>query len=154
MQCQESDKITTSQIESAQQQWAAGIVNIGTAKDAKTAASNHIDTLYAYDLGTVLFKPTKAEQDQFRGTKSEALSYFVGGENPEDKGFALAPFSKVRFANEATIIDCDSAIAMGNYYFTAPDNKEIKVEYTFGYVKDAKNNLKINLHHSSLPYHH
>lgn len=42
---------------------------------------------------------------------------------------------------------------MGNYYFTdANTNKEIKVEYTFGYIKDKDGNLKINLHHSSLPY--
>ena len=43
-------------------------------------------------------------------------------------------------------------MAMGNYFFTGPDGKEVKVEYTFGYVKDSAGNLKINLHHSSLPY--
>lgn len=100
----------------------------------------------------MLFKPTKAAADQFRGTKDEALSYFVTGNIAEDKGFALAPYSKVRFENEGMVIDCDSAMAMGNYYFTTTDGKDIKVEYSFGYVKDEDGELKINLHHSSLPY--
>jgi hypothetical protein len=91
---------------------------------------------------------------QFRDTKEEALSYFVGGKEPEDKGFALAPFTKVRFENHQITTDCDSALAQGNYYFTTTDGKEVKVEYTFGYVEDTQGNLKINLHHSSLPYSH
>jgi len=42
---------------------------------------------------------------------------------------------------------------MGNYFFKSPnDYSEIKVEYTFGYIKTNKQNLVINLHHSSLPY--
>tara|TARA_B100000768_G_C10947088_1_gene236083 strand:- start:353 stop:493 length:141 start_codon:yes stop_codon:yes gene_type:complete len=43
-------------------------------------------------------------------------------------------------------------MAMGNYYFTGPDGTETKVEFTFDYVMDDEGNLKINLHHSSLPY--
>lgn len=150
--CDCASKITKEQILASQKAWGDGIVAIGAATDYQAAALKHIDSLYAYDLGTVLFKPTKARTDQFRGTKDEALSYFVGGSIPEDKGFALAPFKKVRFENDAMTMDCDSAIAMGNYYFTGPDNKEIKVEYTFGYVQDKGGNVKINLQHSSLPY--
>ena len=42
---------------------------------------------------------------------------------------------------------------MGNYYFLGTgQKKEIKVEYTFGYIKDNNGNLLINLHHSSLPF--
>ena len=43
---------------------------------------------------------------------------------------------------------------MGNYYFTSVDDKknETKVEYTFGYIKDKRGNLRINLHHSSIPH--
>ena len=43
---------------------------------------------------------------------------------------------------------------MGNYYFTSVEDKknETKVEYTFGYIKDKKGNLRINLHHSSIPH--
>lgn len=148
----ECSTITKEEVITAQKSWADGIVAIGKADDHRRAALNHLNTLYAYDLGPVLFKPTKAAADQFRGTKEEALSYFVTGSVPEDKGFALAPYAKVRFENEGIIIDCDSALAMGNYYFTSTDGKEIKVEYSFGYVEDKNGKLKINLHHSSLPY--
>ena len=41
---------------------------------------------------------------------------------------------------------------MGNYFFTETNGNEVKVEYTFGYVKDNDNNVLINLHHSSIPY--
>ena len=40
---------------------------------------------------------------------------------------------------------------MGNYFFTAPDGTEAKVEYTFGYAVDEAGELRIQLHHSSLP---
>ena len=70
----------------------------------------------------------------------------------EDNGFALAPYTKVRWENEGIITDDDSAIAMGNYFFTKTDGSEVKVEYTFGYVRDEEGNVKINLHHSSLPF--
>lgn len=149
----ECTNITKEEVIAAQKQWGDGIVAIGKAADHKAAALKHLDTLYGYDMGKVLFKPTKAAEDQFRGTKEEALSYFVTGIVPEDKGFALAPYTNVRFENEGIVTDCDSAMAMGNYYFTTTDGKEIKVEYSFGYVKDANGKLKINLHHSSFPYH-
>lgn len=148
----ECSNITQEQVLAAQKQWADGIVTIGAAIDHKQAALEHLNKLYGFDIGQVLFKPTKAAADQFRGTKDEALSYFVGGSIAEDKGFALAPYTKVRFENEGITIDCDSALAMGNYYFTTTEGQEIKVEYSFGYVEDKDGNLKINLHHSSLPY--
>jgi hypothetical protein len=146
--------ITKEAVIAAQQQWGDGIVAIGKADDPKATALNFLNTLYGYDIGKVLFKPTKAVEKQFRGTKDEALSYFVKGVMPEDKGFALAPYTKVRFENAGIVIDGDSAMAMGNYYFTTTKGKEIKVEYSFGYVKDDNGALRINLHHSSLPYSH
>jgi hypothetical protein len=60
----------------------------------------------------------------------------------------------VKFVNEAVSLNENHAIAMGNYFFTNPNGQEIKVEYTFGYIQDKNGNLKINLHHSSLPYSH
>lgn len=145
-------KITKEEINAAQKAWGDGIVAIGKAEDHKKAAMEHIEKLYAYGLGPVLFKPTKAAMVQFRDDKDEALSYFVGGKEPEDNGFALAPYTKVRFENHGIAIDCDSALAQGNYYFTKTDGQEIKVEYSFGYVEDKDGKLRINLHHSSLPY--
>lgn len=151
-ECVTVPKITKEEIIAAQQAWGDGIVKIGVAKDHNKAAIEHIDQLYAYDLGPVLFKPTKAAEDQFRDNKDEALSYFVGRKESEDRGFALTPFTKVRFDNNAISIDCDSALAQGNYYFTKTDGTEVKVEYSFGYVEDKNEDLKINLQHSSLPY--
>lgn len=151
-ECASEPKITKQQILAAQKAWGDGIVAIGAAKDHERAASDMIDTLYAYDLGPVLFKPTKAAALEFRDTKEEALSYFVTGKVPEDKGFALAPYSKVRFDNKGIVIDCNSALAQGNYYFTKADGSQTKVDYSFGYVTGKDGSLKINLHHSSLPY--
>ncbi|PIR33530.1 MAG: hypothetical protein COV36_02535 [Alphaproteobacteria bacterium CG11_big_fil_rev_8_21_14_0_20_44_7] len=148
----ECANITKDEVIAAQTKWGTGIVEIGKSDNPSVRAQKHLDDLYAYDLGEVLFKPTKAADDQFRGTEEEALSYFVTGIVPEDKGFALAPYTKVRFENEGITIDCDSALAMGNYYFTTTEGNEIKVEYSFGYIEDKDGNLKINLHHSSLPY--
>lgn len=150
-------QITDKDIANAQQKWGECIVQIGKAStekgDYKAVAEKCVTDLYAYDSGTVLFKPTKAAEKQFRPTKKEALSYFVTGDVSEDHGFALQPWSKVRFEPAGTIIDSDSAITMGNYYFTdAKTGKEVKVEYTFGYKQGKDGNLLINLHHSSLPY--
>lgn len=149
--------ITAEEVAAAQKAWGEGIVAIGktfTDKgDIKAAAENHIRTFYAYDDGgKVLFKPTLAKDDQFRGSFEEALNYFIGKEGTEDNGFAIKPWTNVRWENEATITDGDSAVAMGNYYFTDTDGKDTKVEYTFGYVRAADGKLKINVHHSSVPF--
>ena len=100
----------------------------------------------------MLFKPTLASADQFRGTFDEALSYFVGGSVSEDGGFAIAPYTNVRWENEGTTINGDTALAMGNYFFTKTDGTEVKVEYSFGIKKMEDGDLKIVLHHSSLPF--
>ena len=41
---------------------------------------------------------------------------------------------------------------MGNYFFEDESGQLLKVEYTFGFVKINKDEIRINLHHSSLPY--
>ena len=50
------------------------------------------------------------------------------------------------------ILNEKTATAMGNYFFTESNGNIVKVEYTFGYFMNENNDLKINLHHSSLPY--
>lgn len=149
--------ITAEEVAAAQQAWGEGIVNIGKTftdgGDVTKAATDHINRFYAYEDGdAVLFKPTLAAEDQFRGTFDEALAYFIGKEGTEDKGFAIKPWTAVRWENEGTVTDGDSAMAMGNYYFTDTDGKDTKVEYTFGYKKNADGELVITLHHSSVPY--
>ncbi len=141
----------------AQKIWGEAIVAIGEAyvqqKDYKALAEEIVEALYGYDEGVVLFTPTRASEKQFRLKKQEAVSYFVSGIIPEDRGFAIQPWRKIRFENAGIIINGDSAIAMGNYYFTdANTAEEAKVEFTFGYFKDVNGKLRINVHHSSFPY--
>ena len=97
-----------------------------------------------------------AADKQFRNSFDAALSYFVGGNPsyPEDKGFAIKPWTKVRWQNVGiTNNACNMAVAMGNYYFTSgADGAETKVEYTFGYIRDPQGALKIVVHQSSVPY--
>ena len=149
--------ISVADVEGAQQAWGEGIVAIAAAHtsggDFIDLATNHVNTLYAYQMGPVLFKPTLAAIDQFRPTFDTALSYFVAsnGACPEDKGFAIKGWTSVRFENSDVIIGDNTALAMGNYFFTAPDGSEVKVEYTFGYIEDEKGKLRIQLHHSSMP---
>ena len=150
--------ITKEQVMSAQNEWGQGVVKIGSLKDDRSSCesftSDFLDKLYAYQNGSVLFKPTKCEIEQFRPSKLEALSYFIAGDEracKEDKGFAINPWTKVRFENAGIILEEERAISMGNYFFTDLDGNEAKVEYTFGY-KLINNELKIDLHHSSFPY--
>ncbi len=149
--------ITEKEVLAAQKAWGEGIVAIGAVfqegGDYKAKAAEHIRTLYAYEQGTVLFKPTLAAEDQFRETFDEALSYFVKGEIAEDSGFAIRPWQEVRFGDQDILLSGDTAAAMGNYFFTpVGETEEVKVEYTFGYMKDEDGKLRINIHHSSVPY--
>ena len=150
--------ITKEQVIEAQNIWGAGVVKIGSLKDARleceSFTSEFLDKLYSFENCPVLFKPTKCADEQFRPTKSEAKSYFIAGDDRacnEDKGFAINPWTKVRFENSNLILEENRAIAMGNYFFTDLDGNEAKVEYTFGY-KLNNGQLKIDLHHSSFPY--
>ena len=150
--------ITNEEVKKIQNTWGEGVVKIGSLKhnriECEKFTSEFLDNLYAFELGNVLFKPTKCAIEQFRPTKSEALSYFIAGDDracDEDKGFAIQPWTKVRFENSGFILEEDRALSMGNYFFTDLNGDEAKVEYTFGYkLIDGK--LKIDLHHSSFPY--
>lgn len=152
--------ITENEVVNAQLAWGDGIVKIGKIHkeggDYVEAAKQHIQTFYGYDLGSVLFKPTLAAEKQFRSSFDSALSYFVGGNAsyPEDSGFAIKGWTKVRWENAGIINNnCKMAVAMGNYYFTPPTGgEEVKVEYTFGYVKDRNEDLKVAVHQSSVPF--
>ena len=150
--------ITKSQIHETQKKWGDGIVKIGALKDNESECleftSSFLNSLYDFENNDVLFKPTKAADEQFRPNFQMALSYFLGGSNSfcsEDEGFAMKPWVDVKFANSGFIIENERAIAMGNYFFTDTSGAVVKVEYTFGY-KLIKGNLVIDLHHSSLPF--
>ena len=150
--------ILRQDVEHAQASWGTGVVEIGALKgdraQCESYANNFIKEHYDFDNKEVLFKPTKAAIKQFRPTHIGALSYFIGGNNdfPEDGGFALQPWTNVRFENATLILEDSRAIAMGNYFFTDLNGDETKVEYTFGYFKNSEGKLIIDLHHSSLPF--
>ncbi len=149
--------ITEQEVKNAQDSWGKGVVKIGELKDDRSECesytNNFVDSHYDFNSKEVLFKPTKTSVRQFRPTKDGALSYFIAGnsEYPEDKGFALQPWTNVRFENATLILEENRALAMGNYFFTDLHGGETKVEYTFGYTK-RDGNLKIDVHHSSLPF--
>ena len=150
--------ISLKEVENIQKDWGANLVKLGSLNGnfeaCENEASRMIKRLYGYDNGIVLFKPTKAKESQFRLSFEGAKSYFIGGDENflEDSGFALQPWTNVRFENASVILNEKTAIAMGNYFFTELNGNIVKVEYTFGYFLDSKQCLKINLHHSSLPY--
>ena len=146
------------EIEKAQEKWGNGIVKIGELKDStkecRMFTLDFISKMYDYDDGIVQFKPTKASDIQFRGDVKAALSYFIGSDSDfnEDNGFALNPWIKVEFENNSINIIDNIAIAMGNYFFTNNQGDKTKVEYSFVYKKIDGGDLKIILHHSSLPF--
>eukprot|EP00316_Scyphosphaera_apsteinii_P015523 CAMPEP_0119343408 /NCGR_PEP_ID=MMETSP1333-20130426/106432_1 /TAXON_ID=418940 /ORGANISM="Scyphosphaera apsteinii, Strain RCC1455" /LENGTH=685 /DNA_ID=CAMNT_0007355797 /DNA_START=23 /DNA_END=2080 /DNA_ORIENTATION=+ len=158
--------ITMDDLVAAQRAWGDAIVRISktylAGGDYVDTAAKAADDLYGYGRTNVLFKPTKAAENPFRPTGTEAMSYFVGGDKvtggyAEDKGFALGPngmgWKKVVFDNNQIDFNGATAQAMGEYYFySAADDSVSKVEYTFGYKRNDDGKVRIYLHHSSLPY--
>ncbi len=151
----EGPTITSADVMKAQKAWGEAVVTIGKAGNRAPAVAEEIArSAYAFDLGPIQFKPTLAAEKPFRPDLEGTLSYFVSGNSKyqEDSGFALRPWSNVRFDNHTVKIQGNIAIAMGHYYFTGPDGSETKVEYTKGYVKTPDNRVLIFLQDSSLPY--
>jgi len=152
------NSITKDEILKFQQEWGRKVVEIGQRflKEENYIVIAHelVESFYAYHEGIVLFKPTRASKKQFRTSYEGAVSYFIGGNKdfPEDQGFALQPWIKVRFENSGFILDDSNAVSMGNYYFTNVKGLDTKVEYTIGYIRTKSGQIKINLHHSSLPF--
>jgi hypothetical protein len=151
--------VTEEEVLEVQKAWGEGIVKIGEVYlgkgDYKKIAIEHIKNFYNYEEEPVFFKPTLASVNQFRTDFRGALSYFVGGDEkyPEDQGFALRPWRKVRWENIGIKIMGEVAIAMGNYYFTPyNESKEVKVEYSFVYKRNKEGKLKTILHDSHFPY--
>ena len=145
-------------VNTTQKKWANKILEIG--KEFKKGVNldnlvfDLLHNIYAFDHCKVLFKPTLAKYDQFRSTKEEFISYFLGQNKvcKEDKGFAIKNWKSINFENYKIIGYNNYLISMGNYHFIDDKNKSLKVEYTFGFIKIKNNELRINLHHSSLPY--
>ena len=141
-----------------QKKWADMVLKIGNAYREKINLDNLVSELlhniYAFDHCSILFKPTLARLNQFRSTKEEFISYFLGQNKvcKEDRGFAIKNWKSIKFENFKVINYKDQLLSMGNYYFEDDNNELLKVEYTFGFIKISPDQLRINLHHSSLPY--
>ena len=155
--------ITEADVEAAQQRWCDALVTIGKAYreggDYKAVASRLIDELYDYKDGKVFFKPTLAfGKNTFRPTKEGGLSYFVGGNKdfPEDTGFALKKWVKVRYDNNAAEngiqIHGDIAITMGNVHLTNDKGQEVTVDKTFVFRRCQDGKLRLCVHKSALPF--
>ncbi len=153
--------ITKDEVLAAQQAWGKALVKIATDYEAggidaaKATAESVLDSAYGYNLGPVLFKPTLTTAPQtFRTTKDGALAYFVGHDEdyPADKGFALNDWRAFETENAAIFLDDDVAMSMGKVRLTDAEGNVTEVDKTWGYKRDADGNLRIVLHHSSLPY--
>lgn len=153
--------ITESEVEAAQKAWCGALVAIATEYDtkghgsAKALAGQVLDGAYGYAMGPVLFKPTLTVSPQtFRTTRDGALAYFVGGDKAyaSDTGFALKGWRKCETENAGIVITGNTAISMGNVSMWDSKGNMTKVDKTWGYTRGADGQLKIVLHHSSLPY--
>ena len=155
--------ISEAEVNAAQQAWCDGLVKIGRVHkeggDFKAVASQLVADLYDYKEGKVFFKPTLAfGKNTFRNTSEGALSYFVGGNKdfPEDTGFALKHWVKVRYDNNAAEngiqIYGDIGITMGNVYFSNAQGEEVMVDKTFAFRKCKDGKLRLCVHKSALPF--
>lgn len=153
--------ITEADVKAAQEAWGKALIQIsddyasGGLKKAKATASAVLDAAYGYNLGVVLFKPTLAHgQQSFRTTQPGALAYFVGDDKtyPGDSGFALKGWKKYEYRNAGVFINGDMALTQGHVILTNKDGQVTTVDKTWGFKKDEKGQLRIVLHHSSLPF--
>ena len=149
--------ITIEDILDFQRKWGNSIIKISDShkknNDYLNDTNNLIDSLYAYDSEEVLFKPTLASDNQFRLSRTGALSYFIGGNNQfkEDEGFAIKGWTKIRWENAGHKIYNDIAVCMGNYFFSIDNSEPLKVEFTI-VLKKIDGRLKLILHDSHLPF--
>ena len=145
--------MSSNQIEHFLNSWKDGVIEIGRIHleggDYEKSAELFVSTHYAFDSEEVLFKPTFTKEVIFRNSKDLALSYFIGGEVAEDKGFALKPWEEIRL-EELNIIEQDNLmVAMGTLNFKPLNLKEnTLIAFTFLLI-DKDDSLKIKVHHSS-----
>ena len=153
--------INENDLANARSAWGESMIEISQAYEKKgieqatVVANKMLDNLYGFEFGAVLFKPTLSGGNQtFRSDKEGALSYFVGNnpKYPMDSGFGIKDWLEVKSETSSVLIDQNIAMWMGWVTFINKDGTSIKVDKSWGYKKNENGNLKIVLHHSSLPY--
>lgn len=159
-----STLISEPEILAVQNAWAESLLRIALCyedkgyKEAKKIALNlMLYSLYGYSSGMpVLFKPTLASGEQtYRLTEEGALSYLVGGNRrkfPMDTGFALQGWRKVKSYPVGILLHGNTALSMGTIFCIDKYGKCVAFDNTWGYKKDCEGNVRVILHHSSLPY--
>ena len=145
--------VETNKINNFLNSWINGIIQIGKVflekKDYKESAKKFIESHYAFDSESVLFKPTFTKEVIFRNSKDMALSYFIGGNIEEDHGFALKPWEKISIDELNILEENKLLIAMGILKLKPINaNKITSVAFTFVFTK-TNSGLKIKVHHSS-----
>ena len=161
--------ITEEEVNQYQKKWANAIKSISNEYlnngDYILVAKKSAEELYGYGIHEpILFKPTKATNNPFRPSLSDAMSYFVGAINypnsekfeNEDAGFAInggKGWNNITFDNHNISLNENIAIAMGTYNFTCATSGNVTIaQYTFAYKRSYDDKLRIILHHSSVPY--
>ena len=153
--------INENDLANARSAWGESMIEISQAYEKKgieqatVVANKMLDNLYGFEFGAVLFKPTLSGGNQtFRSDKEGALSYFVGNnpKYPMDSGFGIKDWLEVKSETSSVLIDQNIAMWMGWVTFINKEGTSIKVDKSWGYKKNENRNLKIVLHHSSLPY--
>ena len=153
--------INENDLANARAAWGGGMIAISQAYEKKgidqatVVANKMLDNLYGFEFGAVLFKPTLSGGNQtFRSDKEGALSYFVGNnpKYPMDSGFGIKDWLEVKSETSSVHIDQNIAMWMGWVTFINKDGTSVNVDNSWGYKKNENGNLKIVLHHSSLPY--
>ncbi len=156
----ERNKLTEADVLAAQQAWGEALIQIsrdysmGGIERARATAEATLNAAYAFNHGTVLFNPTLTSgETTFRMTHDGALAYFVGGcETYPDSGFALKGWESFDIQNAGILINGDMAITMGHVMLTNGDGDTTKVDKTWGFQRFDDGDLRIVLHHSSLPF--
>jgi len=153
--------ISASQVLATQNSWCAALLQIsneyrtsGLAK-AKATAIAVIDNAYAYQYGPVAFKPTLAAGEQtFRSDREGAIAYFVGNnpKYPKDTGFALKPWKTCTIKNQVIQFNGATATSMGNVVLTDTSGKTTIVDKTWTFIREPNGQVRILVHHSSLPF--
>ena len=153
--------INETELAEARAAWGDGLVAISRAYDdggierARAVAGDILESLYGFEFGPVLLKPTlSGGAKTFRTDRTGTLSYFIGHnpDFPQDTGFGLKSWREVSSQTSSVFVEGDVAMWMGWVTFTDRNGDTVKVDKSFGYRRAADGRLKLVLHHSSLPY--
>jgi len=145
--------INKEQIDSFLNSWAEGVLAIGKYylenENFTQRALIFIEKHYAFNHGSVMFKPTFTKEKIFRNDKKSALSYFVGGEMTEDSGFAIKPWESIELAEVNYLTENNFSAVMGTLHLKPFDSENISViAFTF-VLEKYDDSIKIKVHHSS-----